>query len=55
MATILSNLGNVLRDLGDLAGAREDFQRAQEIFRGLLGDEHPDTILARRDLESLTP
>jgi hypothetical protein len=53
VATDLNNLGGVLRALGDLAGARAPFERALAICRQFLGEDHPDTRLVRRNLESL--
>ena len=43
VAISLSNLGMVLKDLGDLAQARKLLQRSYKIFKATLGDEHPNT------------
>lgn len=52
----LNNLGMVLADQGDYAGARPLMEEAVEIRRQVLGDDHPDTAtvlfnlsLVRRD------
>ena len=37
-----NNLGRVLRDLGDLAGARTQYERALQISEAALGPDHPD-------------
>jgi Tetratricopeptide repeat len=49
----LNNLGRVLRDLGDLAGARAAFERALAIWERVFGPDHPSTRKARGNLESL--
>ncbi|MEA1895761.1 MAG: tetratricopeptide repeat protein [Euryarchaeota archaeon] len=51
--TIVNNLGRVLQYLGDLEAVKEHCERALEIFRKFLGDNHPSTITVRDDLESL--
>lgn len=53
MAAIGSNPCSVLQALGDLQGAKEHFERALEIFRKFLGEEHPFTATVRDNLESL--
>jgi tetratricopeptide (TPR) repeat protein len=53
VAIRVNNLGNVLQDLGDLEGAKAHFERALQILREFLGDEHPTTKLVRGNLESL--
>ena len=45
-ATSLNNLALLLRDQGDLAGARPLFERALAIREKALGPEHPDTARA---------
>jgi tetratricopeptide (TPR) repeat protein len=45
VAIRVNNLGTVLRDLGDLAGARAAFERALGIREKVFGREHPDTAL----------
>jgi hypothetical protein len=42
-ATSLSNLATVLKDQGDVAGARPLCERALAIYEKVLGAEHPDT------------
>ena len=49
----VNNLGSVLRALGDLAGARAAFERALAIWERVLGPNHPNTRIARGNLESL--
>ena len=41
MATCLNNLARVLRDQGDLAGARKRFERALKIDAAAYGPDHP--------------
>jgi tetratricopeptide (TPR) repeat protein len=48
-----NNLGLVLQALGDLAGARAAFERALQIFRQFLGEDHPHTVTVRNNLDSL--
>ena len=55
VAVRLNNMGGVLRGLGDPNGARKHFQRAMEIFTAQKGENHPDAITVRRNLESLGP
>ena len=43
----------MLQDLGDLAGAREAFERALGICEAMLGADHPNTRLVRENLASL--
>ncbi len=40
-ANALDNTGGVLRDLGDLDGAKENYQRALEIGEAVYGKDHP--------------
>jgi Tfp pilus assembly protein PilF len=40
-----ANLGLVLRALGDLAGARTEFQRALQIGEQALGPNHPNIAI----------
>jgi hypothetical protein len=49
----MNNLGSVLQDQGDLAGARAHYERALAISRQFLGKEHPTTRLVRKNLERL--
>ena len=44
VAILRSNLGHVLRDLGDLAGARGELERALAIVEAALGPDHPDAV-----------
>jgi hypothetical protein len=43
----------VLRELGDLAGAKALFERALQIFREFLGDDHPNTRTVEENLRLL--
>ncbi|MGH9845547.1 MAG: tetratricopeptide repeat protein, partial [Blastocatellia bacterium] len=54
VARDVNNLASVLKDLGDLASARQLFERALAIFTQFLGAEHPNTQIVRRNLESLS-
>lgn len=54
VATLVNNLGRVLQALGDLAGARAAFERALTIFQEILGEDHPNTVLVRNNLDLLT-
>ncbi len=47
------NLGSVLKELSDFAGAKDHLERALRILRESLGEDHPTTIMARNNLESL--
>ncbi len=53
VARDVSNLGSVLYDLGDLAGARAAYERALAIFEAMLGVDHPNTRIVRGNLASL--
>ncbi|PKB85619.1 MAG: hypothetical protein DSY78_03815 [Chloroflexi bacterium] len=53
IAIRLNNLGRLLGELGDLKGARDYLERAVDIASKSLGEEHPNTVLIRRNLESL--
>jgi len=48
-----NNLGLVLRDLGDLDGARTQFERALEIAQATLGLNHPDMAVIHRHLDDV--
>jgi tetratricopeptide (TPR) repeat protein len=52
VATILNNLGLVLRDLGDLPAARDHYQRALTIYEGQAerGPGHPHTATTLTNL-----
>jgi tetratricopeptide (TPR) repeat protein len=47
---VLNELGVVLRDLGDLPGARAAHQRELEISQAALGPDHPDVAVALGNL-----
>jgi hypothetical protein len=53
VATDVNNLRSVLKDLGDLAGARAAFERALAIFERALGPDHPNTRTVRGNLDRL--
>ena len=53
VAVHFANLGILLKDLGDLEGARNNLEKALEICRSRLGENHPKTMWARKNLESL--
>jgi tetratricopeptide (TPR) repeat protein len=50
LAAVVSNLGNVLQDLGDLAGAREHYERALAILEAAYGPNHPTVAIAVNNL-----
>lgn len=52
---LLSNLGTVALDRGDLAPAAAHLQRALQIKRPWLGDDHPSTRLTLRNLARAQP
>jgi hypothetical protein len=54
VAIDVNNLGMVLKELGDLPGARANYERALKIFKKFLGDDHPNTRLVQRNLDALT-
>ena len=45
-----NNLGGVLRALGDLPGAREQYERALAISEAALGPDHPNVGICRNNL-----
>jgi hypothetical protein len=51
VAVIVNNLGAILKDVGDLAGAKEHYGRV--LNRNRRGEEHPNTKLVQENLESL--
>ena len=53
MAIRVNNLGSVLQDLGNLAGAQAAYQRALAIFEKSLPPNHPNVKVVRGNLESL--
>jgi tetratricopeptide (TPR) repeat protein len=50
VATYINNLGYVLHDLGDLAGARAAFERALRIAEASFGPDHPKVALRVNNL-----
>jgi hypothetical protein len=48
-----NNLGGVLRDLGDLDGARTQLERAVQIGEAALGPDHPTAGTLRDLLQDL--
>jgi tetratricopeptide (TPR) repeat protein len=50
VATVASNLGNALQDLGEVAAARDCYERALAIDEQALGPEHPELAI---DLNNL--
>jgi tetratricopeptide (TPR) repeat protein len=55
VAPHVNNLGCLLRDRGDLDGARALFTRALKIFENTLGRDDPSTKLVRENLDKLGP
>jgi hypothetical protein len=53
VAIYVNNLGDVLRQLGDLAGAKAAFEHALDIFHRSLGAEHPNTKTVQNNLSYL--
>jgi hypothetical protein len=53
VASDVNHIGEVLRGQGDLVGARACFERALEILREFLGEDHPNTVKVRNNLGSL--
>ncbi len=53
VATRRNNLGLMLRDLGDLEGARAQYERALVIGEAALGPDHPTMATIQGNLESL--
>ena len=49
-ADSLNNLALVLRDQGDVDGARALHERALAIYESRLGADHPSTAKSRREL-----
>ena len=50
VASTRNNLGLVLQDLGDLAGARPLYERALAINEAAYGPDHPDVAIDRNNL-----
>jgi tetratricopeptide (TPR) repeat protein len=53
VARDVNNLAGVLQDLGDLAGARQGFERALAIDEAAYGPDHPHTVTIAKNLRSL--
>lgn len=53
VAIRVNNLGLVLQDLGDLAGARAHFERALAIAEKAYGPDHPTVVAIRDNLNRL--
>jgi Tetratricopeptide repeat len=53
VATWRHNLGSVLLDLGDLAGAKQLYERALAIGDAALGPDHPTVAIYRRNLDGV--
>ena len=49
----LNNLGLVLQDMGDLAGAKEHLERALGIDEAVYGKDHPDVATDVNNLGSV--
>ncbi|MFN8480566.1 MAG: tetratricopeptide repeat protein [Kouleothrix sp.] len=49
----MNNLGMLLHDMGDLAGARAYYAQALDIRRAVLGEHHPDTAQSLNNLGTL--
>jgi tetratricopeptide (TPR) repeat protein len=48
-----NNRGTGLRDQGKVDEAIADYGRAIEIYEDSLGADHPETVMVRKNLESL--
>jgi hypothetical protein len=53
VARDVNNLGTVLRELGDLAGARAAYERAPRIFEAHHGAAHSSTKTVQHNLAGL--
>ena len=53
MAHWHNDLGLVLRDLGDLPGARVEFEQALQIGQATVGPDHPNMATFRRNLDQV--
>ena len=53
VAIYANNLGGVLKDLGDLQGAKSCYQRALKILQKNLGDDHPKAKIVQNNLDLL--
>jgi ABC-type lipoprotein export system ATPase subunit len=53
MALRNNNLGTSLWQVGDLAGARAEFERALAIDEAVLGADHPTVANDRRKLDQI--
>jgi serine/threonine-protein kinase len=52
-ASVRRTMGELYLSLGEVEEAEEHLRRAHELFRGELGSEHPDTLVAARLLGEL--
>jgi hypothetical protein len=50
---VRSSIGNVLKDLGDLDGAHEQYEQAIEILMKKLPEGHPDIEKVRQYLDAV--
>jgi tetratricopeptide (TPR) repeat protein len=53
VARFRNNFGDVLRDQGDLEGARVQLERALAVSEAALGPDHPDVAIRRNNLGGL--
>ena len=53
VARDVNDLGGVLRALGDLAGARNHYERALKIDEAVYGRDHPDVAIDVNNLGSV--
>jgi hypothetical protein len=53
VAYAVNNLGDALRELGDLDGAKTQFERALRIFEAVYGPDHPRTRTSASNLVAL--
>ena len=52
-STLLSNMGRLLKDMGELDAARPLYEEALAGRRATLGDTHPDTLTSINHMNSL--
>ena len=45
VASMLGNLGRVLKDLGDLPGAKKTYERALRMNKAVFGPDHPKVAM----------
>ena len=55
LATTLNNLGTVLRRQARLDEARQSYERAIGLLEGVVSEDHPTLVAARRNLSRLDP